>query len=86
MAKSVHISISDEGKFLKQRYKNAVEKGFLEPVIDREGNITVPNEKRKFNHKHETALRRIYDRPSKCYSLDYILYLANRSLLGIWES
>jgi hypothetical protein len=65
---SVH---SAHGYFIR-----AAQQGYLEPIIDREGQIT-KDSSRGFNNKHLTALRRINCMSRDGWTCDEVLEFSN---------
>ena len=64
-----------------QRFTTAAAKGYLEPIVNRQGYFT-ERSLAGFNHKHTTSLRQILDLPIREWSAKEVLDFANELLIG----
>lgn len=83
MAQSIY-NIEQDDELTRYLFKRATRKGFLEPLIDREGNIPPECRGRRFNHKHITALRQIAGYPDESVTYGRLLRWANAHLLNLY--
>lgn len=83
MAHSI-FNLEQDDELTRYLFQRAAKRGFLEPVVDRDGKVTEATQldRKGFNQKHLTALRQIAGHPHASVSEGRLLRWANANFLN----